>query len=273
MDYKIVFSDLDGTFLDSSARVSEENAKAIALMKEKGVMFVPTTGRALSEIPAEVVDNPNVRYIITSNGSAVYDKDESNFYFNTIEKENIDLLLSFVKDSTVMICVHYNGVSYYSRADMDNHQYFRMNEYYYTELIKCVDFIDTDMRSFVSSLPNVCCFCIFFRYDSELKKCVELLKECGKFNFTSSVKHQLEICSKGVNKGEAVRAFCRQQGVSTENTISLGDSKNDIELLKSTGLSLAVKNATAELVPYADKVICSNNEHTADYVLKNYILK
>ncbi len=273
MDYKIVFSDLDGTFLNSNAEVSKENARAIATMREKGIMFVPTTGRAFGEIPRQVVDNPDIRYIITSNGSAIYDKAEGKFTFNTIKKENIDLLLSFIKDSTVMICVHYNGISYYPRAEMDDYEYYRMNDYYHSELIKCVEMVDTDMRTFISSLPNACGFCVFFKYDDELDRCVRLLENCGEFNFTSSVKYQLEISNKGVTKGEAVRGFCGEHGISTDNAISLGDSKNDIELLKSTGLSLAVENAMPELVPYADRVICSNNEHVAEYVLNNFILK
>ena len=273
MEYKIVFSDLDGTFLNSAAKVSEENEKAVTIMRERGITFVPTTGRALSEIPHEVVDNPDVRYIITSNGSAVYDKAVDKFVFNTINKESLDFLLSVIKDMTVMICVHYNGRSYYSRPEMDNYEYYRMNDYYHSELIKFVDFVDGDMREFVSSLPEVCVCCLFFKYDDELDRCVDLLGKNGNFNVTSSVKYQLEISRKGVTKGEAVRAFCFEHGISTDSAISLGDSKNDIELLKATGLSLAVKNSMPELLPYADEVICSNNEHVADYVLRNFVLK
>ena len=72
--YKIVASDLDGTLLNKEQIISEENLQAISEMPSLGVEFVPTTGRSMNEIDPLLISSPDIRYIITSNGAVVYDK-------------------------------------------------------------------------------------------------------------------------------------------------------------------------------------------------------
>ena len=52
--YKVVCSDLDGTLLDSESRLSEENSEAISELAKRGILFVPTTGRTMLELPDEI---------------------------------------------------------------------------------------------------------------------------------------------------------------------------------------------------------------------------
>ena len=72
--YKLVACDLDGTLLREDHTVSPENLLAIAEMDRLGVQFVPTTGRALAEMPCELLSSPHIRYYITSDGAAIFDK-------------------------------------------------------------------------------------------------------------------------------------------------------------------------------------------------------
>lgn len=41
----IVFSDMDDTFLTADKRILPENIAAVDSMRERGVLFVPCTGR------------------------------------------------------------------------------------------------------------------------------------------------------------------------------------------------------------------------------------
>ena len=268
--YKIVFSDLDGTLLGSNGVLSEENANAIKRFKELGIPFVPTTGRALGEIPKKVLENRDIRYYITSNGTAVYDKADGSFRVNGMTREEIDFLLSVVSDMTVLIGLHHGGIAYYHKSGFENYKYFRMNDYYYSELISLITLVDGDMIDFAASLENIQCFCIFFKYDEEHDRACRLIKESGMFNLAASVKHAIEVTRISATKGRAIEDFCEKLGFSISDSIALGDSKNDITLLQSAGRSLAVRGSMPELLPYADEVICSSDEHTAKYVLDNY---
>ena len=63
-------------------------------------------------------------------------------------------------------------------------------------------------------------------------------------------------------------------GVDHAQTLAVGDSKNDSDMLAAAGLGLAVSNAWEELKAVADVVIpCSNDEHVAPYLLEHYFKK
>ena len=51
---KLIASDLDGTLLNSRSEISGENLCAIHALSKRGIHFVPSTGRTLSELPAEI---------------------------------------------------------------------------------------------------------------------------------------------------------------------------------------------------------------------------
>ena len=66
MTYRAVFSDLDGTALNDRGSISQENLDAITALHERGLLFIPTTGRSLYEIPTALLEHPHVRYYATS---------------------------------------------------------------------------------------------------------------------------------------------------------------------------------------------------------------
>ena len=72
--YKIVASDLDGTLLDNNSMLSEENKQAIAALDEKGIFFVPSTGRTFREVLPELKDNDHIRFVMHTNGAVIHDK-------------------------------------------------------------------------------------------------------------------------------------------------------------------------------------------------------
>ena len=90
-DYKIIASDLDGTLLRGDMTVSEKNLSAMNELCEMGITLALTSGRTLYEIPEEVRENKNIRYITYSNGTAVYDKELGrDIISNRISKESVN---------------------------------------------------------------------------------------------------------------------------------------------------------------------------------------
>ncbi len=64
----------------------------------------------------------------------------------------------------------------------------------------------------------------------------------------------LELLPKGCSKGSAVEWVNRELGVLKENTMSFGDSENDIDMLEATGISVALGNGVPALKKIADCV-------------------
>ena len=57
----------------------------------------------------------------------------------------------------------------------------------------------------------------------------------------------MEINPKGVNKGEAVKWLCQYLNVKKENTMAIGDSNNDISIIKNVGFGCSVGGASDDL--------------------------
>ncbi|GEP20202.1 hypothetical protein LSA03_15860 [Pediococcus argentinicus] len=72
---KLIVSDLDETLLGADGSVSEENKLAIKKAREKGVKFVPNTGRGFASIQEllkvlDLYSEPD-EYVISYNGGAI----------------------------------------------------------------------------------------------------------------------------------------------------------------------------------------------------------
>ena len=272
--YKIVASDLDGTLLDTCQRVSAENLDAIAEMNRRGISFVPATGRTLSEIPKEIMNSSAIRYIITSSGAAVWDKQtEKMVITRCIPKELVKFILDTVLVYNVYPLVHKSGKNHYD-ATKHNESVFescRVGKYF-QDIINETGYPISDYYDFTLQSDDVEMFCIFFESDEAQEKCRRIFLNTGKLCVAKSDPHNLEICFSEAGKGSTLKALADSLGVSMEDTVAIGDSANDISLLKAAGLALAMDNAYDELKAIADKVICNNDEHSARYILDNFIL-
>lgn len=77
----------------------------------------------------------------------------------------------------------------------------------------------------------------------------------------------LEIVPRTVNKGKGILDVCRILGLSAEEAVAFGDAENDIPMLKSAGVGVAMGNATASVKAAADRITRSNNEDGIAHML------
>ena len=57
----------------------------------------------------------------------------------------------------------------------------------------------------------------------------------------------LEVMNPATNKGLALAALCRALGVPAEQVMAIGDSGNDIPMLKAAALGVAMESAAQEV--------------------------
>ena len=272
--YKIVASDLDGTLLDKDQRVSCENLVAIEKMRSLGVEFVPATGRSLSEIPYEIMNSSDIRYIITSDGAAVWDKAAEKYIIkNYMPADVVRFVVDTVNKYTSCILVHENGKTYYD-AEKDKSDIFDAChiDNYFRRIIETRTYPKASHYGFMMKSDAIEMFCIFFESLEALNECKRIFNESGKLSVAQSAPYNLEICFSGAGKGNALKALADILGIDTSDTIAVGDSTNDCAIIKAARLGLAMENACADLKAIADKVICSNLEHSAKYILDNFII-
>ena len=270
--YGIVASDLDGTLLRDDMSVSEENKLAIKRLSEKGVLFVPASGRTLSEIPKELLDNENIRYIIYSNGSVLADRHTGERINMCIPDRLSKQIMSTVSGLDVYITVRQNGNSYVLSDQQTNEarEYYRVCAPHIRLMDEFAVYVE-DFSSMPEILLDVESCSIFFHDDSELLEARNALSLIDGLLLAEGCPHNLEIFSSFAGKGNCLKLLADKLSIDIKETIAVGDSMNDATILNTAGLGLAMENACDELKQLADEIICNNDSHAVDYILSHYI--
>lgn len=272
MQYKILASDLDGTLFNNKAEVSPENWAAIEKMQKMGVQFVPASGRSFAEMPVELRESPLIRYYICSDGSAVYDKHTGKSYDLAFDRDVGRQVLDKFYSYDVCMMLHADNLSYVEESthNAEHYKSYHMNKYWvYFALFfeKPV----SNLKELAYSLPAIQSFCVFFKNMEELQECKAFFEKDDRLLVAQSDPYNLEVFASHAGKGNALWLLADVLGVPREATIGVGDSTNDMTLVQSAGLGLAMENAVPELKDVADVVICSNEEHSAQYILEHYM--
>ena len=270
--YKLVVSDLDGTLLSHDMVLTDENIEAIKAIKESGAEFVASSGRTLYEIPRCILDNEHIRYIGYSNGTAVYDKAlKRDIMSSRISNSVVKSVIDIVNDYEIALAIHHDGYSYFEKNNttLEACEKHNINPYYREVLLKT--HLIENVRAKALSSDGVEAIVMFFADDRELDLCRTRLEALGTLTVTSSVEHNIEVCSNKAGKGAALTFIRDMLGIDKDAVIAVGDNMNDTSMFEVAGLSLCTSNGSAEAKSYADEVICSVNENTAKYIYDTFI--
>lgn len=260
----VIATDLDGTLLSGSTKVSRENLESIKRLYENGIQTVIATGRTFFEIPQELLECEYIDYIIYSNGAAVYKRGKGVIYSSYFEPKTAYGVFRILNNAKTFIELYAKGIPIVDSAKFNERGFarYRIDPDYLPEMRRS--------RKPVDNLDGVIChpglelemFDVFFRDMQERAECRHRIRACfPNLQITTSMSNNLEIMNKGVNKGSGLVNLCRFCGVDIGEVVAVGDSKNDISLFQAAGYGFAVANACAELKAVSDGVICSNEEN------------
>ena len=272
-NYKIVASDLDGTLLTREQRVSAENFEAIRELTRRGVYFVPASGRCVGEMPKDIMTCPDIRYMITSDGATVWDKSTGEVALSRYIPSD---MVRFIIEESGKYCTysmaHDRGDCFYDRARHTKEitDACHVNPYF-MQLIESQDVPLDDYDGTMLASDTVELFCIFFASEDERLEFEQKCLATGRLATAQSAQYNIEIYSSDAGKGNTLASLAEKLGVSIPETIAVGDSTNDLSLVKTAGLGLAMENACPELKEVADRTICHFTEHSAKYILENFI--
>ena len=180
--YKIVASDLDGTLLNKEQIVSEENHCAISEMNRLGVEFVPTTGRSMNEVNPSLINSPHIRYIITSNGAVVYDKNiGKTILTHYIPRDAVRLVLEAIRPYNVFIVAKDGGKSYFDKNKY-NPEFLNTCgiDAYFGHIISQHAEAVEDLESFLLSSCEIEMIVLFFEFDEATCRCKQIFEDSGR---------------------------------------------------------------------------------------------
>ena len=261
MSIKLILLDLDGTLLTSDKQISPANYAALERCAAAGIHIVPSTGRFYSGMPQVVRELPFVRYVVAVNGAQVYDVKEDK----VLCREEIDLDAAFrvfdaLDDLPVIYDCYMDGFGYDDAA-----MYERIDEFIsdprVNSMVKNTRKPVPDLRAFLreQGAPLQKLQMFFKDMDRRAKELERLPKLFPDLTVTSSITNNIEINAKNANKGEALRFLCHYLGLSVEESMSFGDSSNDLSMIVAAGTGVAMANADKSLLDAADYITDTND--------------
>ena len=266
--YKLVACDLDGTLLDDELRISDDNKAAIKKLCGRGVYFVPATGRALSEMP-EIIQNPDIRYIIYSNGAVIYDKDSGNNTMICMSKAVSNFVLDVIGKYECYFVAHQGGETFAELMSCDEREKYNVS-YNVQELVEKYSNMEKGIEKRLRNMDCVESYSVFFKDEAAKCKCKSELSKDDRLYVVDSWGCNIEVFCAGAGKDVSLVKLCEILNIDLQDVITIGDSGNDIAMTRIAGLGLAAENGCDEIKAASDRVICSNNGHVVKFVVDNY---
>ncbi|MCD8217426.1 MAG: Cof-type HAD-IIB family hydrolase [Clostridiales bacterium] len=263
---KCIAFDLDDTVLNHEKELSGYTAEVFGKARERGIALVPVSGRAFASFPAAIRELEGVTYSVVSNGAAVYDARKGErihqWLLNAADVRKIMSSLGHLfMEGQISYEAVVDGVAH-AAAD-----YVREPSRFG---------IPRDVVSYIQKTRRPERFIIDFIYENakNLDALDVILKDSGLFrmventirrnveqiHITSSVSFRLELSNAAAGKTAGLAYVLEQLQISPEETIAFGDGENDAGMLKSVGIGVAMKNASASCKENAAYV----TEYTAD---------
>ncbi len=251
-EYKMVFSDIDGTLLNSEGVITEDTARAIGRLQNAGTPFVLVSSRppfGLSHLHEELKLNaPTICY----GGSLVMDKESALHEAPLLGQDGLYVVETAAR-FWPEVCCTLSTIDRWIVDDLKNPWVILENKV--TGIVPTQGNVRGVLASGETVYKMLC-----MGEPEEIAALEELLEREGRVSAKRSKPIYLEITARGVCKSSAIRFLCDAKGISAEETVSFGDNFNDADMLEHTGLSFAMGNA-----PDAIKQIASRVTHDNDH--------
>ncbi len=254
MNIKLLAFDLDGTTLSDSDHVSEKNREALVRAFQKGVLLVPASGRLFTFLPKEVMSLPGLRWVITSNGAAVYTlPDGKPLKKSLIPNETAKKLYEVIKQYDIYREFYNEGRAMVERSFFERSRTeMGIPERKWKFLSKDYVFVE-DMEKTLEE-TGLCPEKVNLLYlpTKELRE--KLWKELERIeglSLSSSFSDNIEVNARQANKGAALKTLCEMLGIPPEEVMAIGDNGNDVSMLEFAGCSVAMGGGSEEALQAA----------------------
>ena len=233
---KLIFFDIDGTLISykNQTCIPIETIEAIERLKENGHLIAVATGRNF-QMAEHILSELKINYAVLGNGAQILLNGECVYEKRIGKRISSKICKKLLK--TKLCVLAFDGENIFVHNISDNSR----------------DYLEENTRSKDAIKPL-----------SEHKNSLFSINTYGELNliseFLNNIKsidfkvNQCEISAKGISKGKSIKRLAKLLDISHNNIIAVGDGINDIDMIKSASVGIAVGNACAELKAVADMI-------------------
>jgi Cof subfamily protein (haloacid dehalogenase superfamily) len=263
--YKLIALDLDGTLLDSSLKLSEGNGEALRAAMGKGVQVVLATSRwyglALRTAARLEIQTP----LICSNGAIVKrPTDGAELMHLYVDPELAREVVTLADDS---------GWEMYTT--IGDATYMKMRPGIIPEKLPAgLRVADRQSDHLGEAAPTSV---LVFGADGVTEITSRFMAEYqarARFSVNRPVNsaHYVVLTNPAAEKATGLRLVCEELGVAPDEAIAMGDSESDLEMLRMSGLGIAMGNSPDEVKKAVLHVAPTNDENGVAWAVERFIL-
>ena len=245
---RMIALDVDGTLLTSRGKLTNETVRAIRAAREKGVKVVLSTGRSVPEAVWLTGLAGCDNRAVCLGGAAVADMADGRHLRRWDIPDSLAAPVLEVLRDRPLACMVFAGEV--NLLDLYSARFYR--EAYpfpaYLDTIVETEDISSWLKAHRQPLTKI-------HAEGAPELFPPLLEQLGKLpglTLTNSGGDNFEVLAAGVDKGKALCLLGEEWGISPEETAAIGDSDNDLAMLRTVGCPVAMGNA-----PDGVKAVCA----------------
>jgi len=265
--YPLIVSDFDGTLARKDGGIGEKTRRAIDEYVANGGIFAISTGRMPSGILPHAKSLGLKGFLCCGQGSVIINLDNGETIMQAPLSNSQSVAICKKMEEMGLHTHAYGLFDYYCNMDDDA---LKMYEEAIGIKAKCI--LDKPLWKYIeeTGLESFKLLAMVNPEDSP-----KIIKELEDAHFencivTKSARFLVEICNANYSKGTSVKFLAQEYNIPLERTIAIGDQWNDLSMLQTAGLGIAVANAQPELKAVAKEIPYTNNEDAVGYVIEKY---
>ena len=267
MDYKLIVLDLDDTLVLPDGTVSPENRHALLEAQRRGVRVALASGRPTYAMHAVAETLELARYggyVVSFNGGHILRcQDNRVVHWQCLTRRQVERLYHLSQEQGVYLLT-YTDSQIITPASCP---YIEIeSQITKMPLVECADFM--------SAVPERVTKAMMLDDPERLRQVEQSLRPVveGEFSMAISKPFFLEFMHTGVDKGEAVRRLCQYMDIDISQSIAMGDSYNDLTMIKAAGLGVAMANAVQDIKDCAGHISASCEDHGVAQAVHQFVL-
>ncbi|WP_281165110.1 Cof-type HAD-IIB family hydrolase [Liquorilactobacillus sicerae] len=260
---KLVFSDIDGTLLNSNHQITFETKKAILKTVAAGSKFIPVSARMPAAI-LPLIESLGLRMpFVSYNGALICDENNRELNSLTLSTELAEEICQDIENNYPELVWNVYSADFWLATDADHYWIKNEESIVGLKATRCRTVEEIAKLTAVHKL-------LLMGPTSKVDQYLPLLKtKYHQLAINQSAPHLIEITANKVEKSQAVLWMMNYYQVALEKTIAFGDNFNDLGMLKVVGNGYVMENAPQELKKLNFKQTLDNNHDGIAQILNH----
>lgn len=276
MRYHVIALDLDGTLLTPQKTILPESLAALRDARAAGVKVLIVTGRHHVAIhpfyQALQLDTP----AICCNGTYLYDyQAQQVLASDPVRPEQAEQLISLLEKHQIEGLMYVDNAMLYPAHSEKIQGHVARTTTWAQSLPEAQRPVFKDVHSLRQSANEVDNIWKFALIDSDLPKLRQFTDHVeSTLGLTCewSWQDQVDVTQRGNSKGARLAQWVAEQGLTMDQVIAFGDNDNDLSMLETVGLGVAMGNAADEIKARAKLTIGNNEQPSIAETIYRYVL-